>query len=68
MRAFVYKADERDQAVTGTGRVSPFYKRFKNFHRYYLNRLPKGKYVVMLYHDWSRRYFDPDERLVHTNY
>ena len=70
MRAFVHyicPVTENDQLGTGrtAGTVTPEYKNLKNMQKWFLNKLPPGKYHVEVFTNWERCYGTADIDYVH---
>lgn len=58
MRAFIYELTE--DGNLRSGRVTPEYQTAGNLERYYIRKLPPGRYRVFVHFNWEKRYSDPD--------
>lgn len=54
MKAFVYKMDGDRETLEG--RVSPEYKTRSTLERYYLSKLPAGRWRVHAFYNWENRF------------
>ena len=66
MRAYVHQADSDGKAIIGTGRITGEYKSEATLLRYGVQPLRRAHYSlrVAIYHNWDRRYGEPDKVIV----